>query len=620
MTTDAETFAGLGLPDVLLQTLTELGYEKPSAIQARAIPVLMTGSDLIGQAQTGTGKTAAFALPLLASLDPEQRKPQALILTPTRELAMQVAEAFQRYSAKMPNCKVLAVYGGQGMRDQLRDLSRGVQVVVGTPGRLLDHLQRKSLDLSALKWVILDEADEMLRMGFIDDVESILSHTGGTQQTALFSATMPPRIKQIAERYLRDPQQVAIAAATRTNAAIEQCVVWVRGREKAAATARLLAVEHTDGVIIFTRTRESTTELADTLTSYGHAAAAISGDLNQAQREQTINLLKAGKIDILVATDVAARGLDVERLSHVINYDLPHDSDTYVHRIGRTGRAGRNGRAILLADPRERRQIRILEQATKQPLEVLELPTDEQLDERRRERFRLTLADHLHTGDADRWQGLLDALCSELDQTPDAVAAGLIGLLAQQHGLSRQLPSIAPVALRPERDREERPRRQDREDSPRRPREEAADVPMERYRLAVGRTHQVRVGDIVGAIANEAGIDSRHIGRITLRDDFTLVDLPAGMPSDMFEHLRAVRVRGHQLELRRWHEESDGGSDRPERSSQRPPRDDRPPRERTPRPRFGDRDQGAARERPPRAPRPANGGDGAPVRKLTLKR
>ncbi|MDX9874245.1 MAG: DEAD/DEAH box helicase [Spongiibacteraceae bacterium] len=597
MTTDAETFAGLGLPELLLQTVTELGYEKPSPIQARAIPPLLSGSDLIGQAQTGTGKTAAFALPMLANIDPEQRKPQALVLAPTRELAMQVAEAFTRYSANMPNCKVLAVYGGQGMRDQLRELSRGVQIVVGTPGRLLDHLERKSLDLSALKWVVLDEADEMLRMGFIDDVEAILGHTGGTQQTALFSATMPPRIKQIAERYLREPQHVVIPAATRTNAAITQQVVWVRGREKPIATARLLAVENCDATIIFARTREATTELAEVLSGYGHATAAINGDLNQAQREQTISLLKQGKIDVLVATDVAARGLDVERISHVINYDMPHDFDTYVHRIGRTGRAGRNGKAILLADPRERRQIRMLEQATRQPLQELTLPTDDELDAARLERFRLSLADHLPTGAVERWQPLLNTLCEELDQPPAVIAAGLVGLLAQQQGLTRKLPNISPVNMSAERPRRER--------DPSRPRRELpADVALERYRLAVGRTHQVRVGDIVGAIANEAGIDSQHIGRIQLHDDFTLVDLPAGMPGDVFEHLRGVRVRGRPLELRRWHDEPGDHRPRRERSEQRPRRE------------GGD-------ERPRRAAagggRPQAGAS-APVRRLSLKR
>ncbi len=532
------TFAGLGLPDTLLSTITRLGYEKPSPIQAQAIPVLLEGRDLIGQAQTGTGKTAAFALPILATINPEHSQPQALILAPTRELAMQVADALTTYSENVGNCRVLAVYGGQSMRDQLQALRQGVQIVVGTPGRLLDHLERKSLDLSALKWVVLDEADEMLRMGFIDDVEAILGHTGGVQQTALFSATMPPRIKQIAERYLKDPQQIVIPAATRTNASIEQRVLAVRQRDKAAAVVRLLASEDCDATIIFTRTRESTVELADFLTGFGHAATAINGDLSQAQREQTIALLKQGKIDVLVATDVAARGLDVERISHVINYDLPMESDTYVHRIGRTGRAGRSGKAILLADPRDRRQIGFIERATRQPLLPMELPTDDELRALSEQRFRLKLADHLHSGDSSRWQPLLNELCQEMDVGTDVIAAGLIGLLAQQQGVARKLPAVHAVS-------DERAPRE------RKPREqvETHGGPMVSYRIAVGRAHRAQVGDIVGAIANEAGLNSGQIGRIQLYETFSTVDLPGDLPANLIQQLKAVRVRNQPLEI-----------------------------------------------------------------------
>jgi len=542
-------FSSLGLPESLLNTLTRLGYEKPSPIQAQSIPALLSGRDLIGQAQTGTGKTAAFALPILAGLSNTStmaQSPQALVLAPTRELAMQVAEAFQRYSENLGHCRVLAVYGGQSMRDQLRELKRGVQIVVGTPGRLLDHLNRNSLDLSALRWVVMDEADEMLRMGFIDDVEAILAHTGGNQQTALFSATMPPRIKHIADRYLREPERVTIPAATTTVAAIEQRVVWVRQREKSAAVLRLLAAEDFDAVIIFTRTRESTSELAEQLSNAGYAATAINGDMNQAQREQTISLLKQGKIDILVATDVAARGLDVERISHVINYDLPHEFDTYVHRIGRTGRAGRSGKAILLADPRDRRQIRALEHTTRQPLQALDMPSDEALLQRRTDRFRQKLAERLGHADGAAWHALAEELRSELGQTVTDLAAGLLALMADQHGLNAKLPPApSPVNVNGSFERSPRDPSQRRE----RMRGDA-NAPTERYRLAVGRSHQIKVGDIVGAIANEAGIDSALIGRIQLFDDFSTVDLPQGMPKDVLQHLQTVRVRNHPLSPR----------------------------------------------------------------------
>ena len=550
---EATDFSSLGLPETLLNTLNSLGYQKPSPIQAQVIPAFLGGRDLIGQAQTGTGKTAAFALPILAGLDNTLARPQALVLAPTRELAMQVAESFQRYSANLNRCRVLAVYGGQSMRDQLQELRRGVQIVVGTPGRLLDHLNRKSLDLGALRWVVMDEADEMLRMGFIDDVEAILAHTGGTQQTALFSATMPPRIKNIADRYLREPERIVIPAATTTVSNIQQNVVWVRQREKSLAVSRLLAAEDFDATIIFTRTRESTTELADHLVDAGHAAQAINGDMNQSQREQTIALLKSGKIDILVATDVAARGLDVERISLVINYDMPHEFDTYVHRIGRTGRAGRSGKAILLADPRDRRAVRMLEQSTRQPLQPLELPSDAEIRQRRNDRFRQTLAEKLGHADITSWRPLLEELSNELGQSVDELATGLLALLAEQQGLNAKLPSApAPVNFERQergernagnpRDRSERPPRRERGES---------NVPMDSYRMAVGRAQQVKVSDIVGAIANEAGISSSHIGRIQLFDDFSIVDLPQGMPNDVFQQLKNIRIRGHVMNISR---------------------------------------------------------------------
>lgn len=572
--TDAPTFAGLGLPESLLETLNELGYQQPSPIQAQAIPALLAGRDLLGQAQTGTGKTAAFALPILSGLDNTQAKPQALILAPTRELAMQVAQSFERYSEKLGHCRVLAVYGGQSMRDQLTALRRGVQIVVGTPGRLLDHLNRKTLDLSALRWVVMDEADEMLRMGFIDDVEAILGHTGGGQQTALFSATMPPRIKNIADRYLREPEHIRIAAATATVASIDQYAVMARQREKPAALARLLAAEDFDAAIIFCRTRESTTELAELLSEQGHACTAINGDLGQAQREQTIQLLKQGKIDILVATDVAARGLDVERISHVINYDLPNDPDTYVHRIGRTGRAGRSGRAILLVDPRDRRALRGLEQATRQPLKILELAGDDELHQLRRDRFRQQLAERLANAPAGDWQALAGDLGAQLQQSPEQLAGSLLALLADQHGLNAALPP-APKAV-PTEVRDKRPRREFEERSERgegRKQRPLPDQSLERYRLAVGRSHQIKVGDIVGAIANEAGIDSNYIGRIQLYDDYSTVDLPPGMPREVLAHLKTVRVRSHPLNISRHAEGDAPPAARPPRREERPRRE-----------------------------------------------
>jgi ATP-dependent RNA helicase DeaD len=574
---EATDFSSLGLPESLLNTLTTLGYEKPSPIQALVIPAFLAGRDLIGQAQTGTGKTAAFALPILAGIDNALPKPQALVLAPTRELAMQVAESFQRYSANLSRCRVLAVYGGQSMRDQLQELKRGVQIVVGTPGRLLDHLNRKSLDLSALRWLVMDEADEMLRMGFIDDVEAILAHTGGTQQTALFSATMPPRIKNIADRYLREPERILIPAATTTVSNIAQHVVWARQRDKPLAVARLLAAEDFDATIIFTRTRESTTELADQLVECGYSAQAINGDMNQSQREQTISLLKAGKIDVLVATDVAARGLDVERISLVINYDMPHEFDTYVHRIGRTGRAGRSGKAILLADPRDRRSVKMLEQSTRQPLQELELPTDGEIKQRRSNRFRQTLAEKLGHADMTSWQPLLEELRNELGQTVEELATGLLALLANQQGLNAKLPP-APQAVSFDRGSERSSERSSGERSSERgprterpPRRESA-IPMDSYRMGVGRAQQIKVSDIVGAIANEAGINSSNIGRIQLFDDHSIVDLPQGMPKDILQQLKSVRVRGHMMNLSRTGESENGANPSPAPSATAAPR------------------------------------------------
>ena len=378
MSTEPNTpllFVDLGLSAPVMASVTEVGYESPSPIQAATIPALLEGKDVLGQAQTGTGKTAAFALPILSRLKLDQKKPQALVLAPTRELAIQVAEAFQRYANKIPGFVVLPIYGGQGYAPQLTALKRGVHVVVGTPGRVIDHLDRGTLDLSELTTLVLDEADEMLRMGFIDDVEAVLKKTPPTRQVALFSATMPPVIRRIAQTYLRDPQEVTITAKTTTATNIRQRYWFVSGMHKLDALTRILEAEPFEAMIIFARTKLGTEELAQKLQARGLAAAAINGDVQQQQRERTIQQLKDGKLDILVATDVAARGLDVERISHVLNYDIPYDTESYVHRIGRTGRAGRSGDAILFVTPRERHLLRAIERATRQPITQMQLPS-----------------------------------------------------------------------------------------------------------------------------------------------------------------------------------------------------------------------------------------------------
>ncbi|MDB5841501.1 MAG: box helicase [Herminiimonas sp.] len=567
-------FSELNLSEPLLRVLTELGYETPSPIQAATIPLLLSNRDVLGQAQTGTGKTAAFALPVLARIDIRQTAPQALVLAPTRELAIQVAEAFQRYATHIPGFHVLPIYGGQSYGPQLSALRRGVHVVVGTPGRVIDHLEKNTLDLSKIKTLVLDEADEMLRMGFIDDVEAILQKTPASRQTALFSATMPSAIKRIAQTYLRDPAEVTIAAKTGTADNIRQRYWLVSGMQKLDALTRILEAETFDGMIIFARTKLGTEELAGKLQARGFSAAAINGDIAQQQRERTIQQLKDGKIDILVATDVAARGLDVERVSHVINYDVPHDPESYTHRIGRTGRAGRSGEAILFIAPRERNLLKAIERATRQPISMLELPSIETVNDVRIARFKDQISEALAEGGLETFQSLIEDFERERNVPAIEIAAALAKLARgdvpllldknkrEPHGERARPDDKAADTGRFERagrgDRAESFERQARADQtgrPAFPRKERMDrkpdAGMQTFRIAVGHAHGVKPGNIVGAIANEAGLDAKYIGRIEIFDDYSLLDLPDSMPEELLGHLKTVWVAGQQLRISR---------------------------------------------------------------------
>ena len=544
--TPTTTFSDLGLPEPLLRALADVGYESPSPIQAATIPPLLAGRDVLGQAQTGTGKTAAFALPAMARLDPAQKSPQVLVLAPTRELAIQVAEAFQKYAAHLPQFRVLPIYGGQSYYPQLEALKRGVHVVVGTPGRVIDHLDRGSLDLSQLRCLVLDEADEMLRMGFIDDVETVLKKVPEQRQVALFSATMPAQIKRIAQTYLRDPVEIAIKAQTTTAANIRQRYWMVSGVNKLDALTRILEAEPYDGLLIFSRTKLGTQELAEKLAARGLSAAAIHGDVEQKQREKMVQSLKDGRIDILVATDVAARGLDVERISHVLNYDIPYDTESYVHRIGRTGRAGRSGEAILFVAPRERGMLGAIERATRQKLEPMQLPSVEVVNERRVAKFLDRIGEALASDKAPIFRELVERYEQEHNVPMGEIAAALAQLVQGKTPLLLQPPPPAPPRVE-----RERPQRAER--APHAPREHAprgeAEVGKQTFRIEVGHQHGVQPGNIVGAIANEAELEARYIGRIDIRSDYSLVDLPEGMPPELLEHLQKVRVAGRPLRM-----------------------------------------------------------------------
>ena len=572
-------FADLGLPESLLAALREVGYETPSPIQAATIPPLLAGRDVLGQAQTGTGKTAAFALPALARLEPAPGKPQVLVLAPTRELAIQVAEAFQKYAHHIPGFQVLPIYGGQSYGPQLHALKRGVHVVVGTPGRVIDHLERGSLDLSELRMLVLDEADEMLRMGFIDDVEAVLKKTPETRQVALFSATMPAQIKRIAQTYLKDPVEIAIKAQTTTAENIRQRFWMVSGVNKLDALTRIMEAEPFDAMIIFARTKLGTDELAEKLAARGFSAAAINGDVEQKTRERTIQRLKDGQIDVLVATDVAARGLDVERISHVLNYDIPYDTESYVHRIGRTGRAGRKGEAILFVAPRERGMLGAIERATRQKIEQMNLPSVDAVNERRVAKFLDKIEGALGSSDLSVFRDLVERYESEKNVPAVEIAAALAALVQGKTPLLLAKPVVPERTFetrsfeaRERTERPDRPKREPRERTPRDP--NAPDVAMKTYRIEVGYQHGAQPGHIVGAIANEADLESRFIGRIDIRDDYTLVDLPDGMPPELLEHMQTVRVASKPLRMK---PASDADIDAPKRKrSFGPPRGDKP--------------------------------------------
>ncbi len=545
--TPAGSFRELDLPSPLLTALEEVGYETPSPIQAQSIPYLIKGRDLLGHAPTGTGKTAAFALPLLARIDCSKAQVQVMVLTPTRELAIQVAEAFQRYAKHLKGFHVLPIYGGQEYGGQIRQLKRGVQVVVGTPGRVMDHMRKGTLKLDSLQALVLDEADEMLRMGFIDDVEWVLEQTPPERQIALFSATMPREIERIARRHLDDPYEISIKSKAATADTIRQRYWLVSGVHKLDALTRILEVEPFDALIIFVRTKTATMELAERLEARGYAAAGLNGDIVQKQREQIVERLKKGGLDIIVATDVAARGLDVDRISLVVNYDIPYDAETYIHRIGRTGRAGRQGDALLFVAPRERRMLKTIERATRKKIDPLELPSTEVVNNKRIAAFKQSISDTLAAGELDFMLGLVDQYQQEHDVPALEIAAALAKMTLGDRDLL--LPPDRPQKRVDRRDeREPRSRREPRE---RKPRQREPEEGMERYRIAVGRQHGVKPGNIVGAIANEAGLDSQHIGHIDIQESFSFIDLPSGMPEDIFRDLQKVRVCGQMMRLSR---------------------------------------------------------------------
>lgn len=540
-------FADLGLSEAVLRALADVGYESPSPIQAATIPVLLSGADILGQAQTGTGKTAAFALPILSKLDLAQKEPQALVLVPTRELAIQVAEAFHKYAAHLRGFHVMPIYGGQSYTPQLNALKRGTHVIVGTPGRVMDHLERGTLSLKGVRFVVLDEADEMLQMGFVDAIESILSQAPKERQVALFCATMAPQIKRIAQRHLRTPQEIMIKSKTTTAADIRQRYWVVSGMHKLDALTRILEVESFDAMLVFVRTKQSTVELAEKLQARGFAAAALNGDLQQSQRERTVAQLKAGQIDILVATDVAARGLDVERIGHVVNFDVPYDTESYVHRIGRTGRAGRSGEAILFIAPRERNMLHAIERATRQPIETMTLPTVDDVNTKRVAKFKERIAAALTSEAATTYRAVIEEFAHETGVDIVDVAAAL-AQLAQ--GKTPLLLNAKRVAAEEERTQEAERAQDNARPAARRGRASRFD-PQEMYRLEVGSTHGVQPGNIVGAIANEARLDGSQINGIDIRGDHSFVRLPEDMPPAVLARLQRVRVKGQLLSISR---------------------------------------------------------------------
>ncbi|MFM7269527.1 MAG: DEAD/DEAH box helicase [Cyanobium sp.] len=551
-------FATFGLSEPLLEGLGAIGFHEPSPIQRAAIPELLLGRDLVGQAQTGTGKTAAFGLPLLERLDPEQRSPQVLVLTPTRELALQVAEAISTYASRLKGVKVLAIYGGADFRDQIQQLRRGVQIVVGTPGRVMDHMRQSTLDLSQLRSLVLDEADEMLRMGFIDDVEWVLEQLPQQRQVVLFSATMPAEIRRISQRYLREPAEITIRPKGADSRRIRQRFLMVHAPQKLAALERVLEAERSEGTIIFARTKAITLTVAESLEQKGHEVAVLNGDVPQAQRERTIERLRDGRVDVLVATDVAARGLDVERVSLVINYDIPFDSEAYVHRIGRTGRAGRSGDAILFITPRERRFLGGLERATGQPIEAMEVPSNATINQHRLDLLHKRLSDGLRSpAGSERERALLTEIVQrvarENEADPEALALAALQLCLRGAPLLLEGPETFHSPHPAREAAGERARSASADRGGRRPASDDAppESHMERFRLEVGWRDRIKPGNIVGAIANEAGLNGRAIGRIRIFDSHSTVDLPRGMPDDVFSSLKRLRVMNRELQISR---------------------------------------------------------------------
>jgi len=576
--TIASGFARFGFAPELLKALEAIGYQEPSPIQKAAIPELMLGRDLVGQAQTGTGKTAAFALPMLAALDPEQRKPQVLVLAPTRELALQVADAFNSYASHLPGVRTLAIYGGADFRDQIHQLKRGVQIVVGTPGRVMDHMRQGTLDLSSLRALVLDEADEMLRMGFIDDVEWVLEQLPEQRQVVLFSATMPAEIRRISQKYLNAPAEITIKQKAADASRIRQRFLMVHAPHKQAALERVLEAETSEGVIIFARTKAITLTVAESLEQHGYDVAVLNGDVPQAQRERTIERLKSGQVDVLVATDVAARGLDVDRISLVINYDIPFDSEAYVHRIGRTGRAGRSGDAILFLTPRERRFLGGMERAVGKPIEEMEVPSNATINQNRLDRMRTKLTNCLQTpASSEQERALLSEILQRVGQeqstSPEQLALAALELSlagkplllqgeenfqqVRQNGPGRDGGRDSGRDFGRDRSRGREMGREVGRDLGRgAPRGERPVGPpedhMERFRVELGWRDRIKPGNIVGAIANEAGLNGRSIGRIQIFDTHSTVDLPKGMPEEVFQGLRQLRVMNKPLQLSRF--------------------------------------------------------------------
>ncbi|MBN6067571.1 DEAD/DEAH box helicase [Aggregatibacter actinomycetemcomitans] len=549
MTETKMTFMDLGLPEFILNAVSDLGFETPSPIQQICIPHLLEGHDVLGMAQTGSGKTAAFALPILAKIDPNEKHPQLLVMAPTRELAIQVADACEQFMKYAKGINIVTLYGGQRYDIQLRALKQGAQVVVGTPGRILDHIRRGTLNLAELKAIVLDEADEMLRMGFIEDVETVMAELPEHHQTALFSATMPEPIRRITKRFMKDPQEIKIKATQQSAPDIAQSCWYVHGFRKNDALLRFLEVEDFDAAIIFTRTKTGTLDVTELLEKHGFRAAALNGDMTQQLREQTLDRLRSGSLDIVVATDVAARGIDIERISLVVNYDIPLDAESYVHRIGRTGRAGRSGRALLFVEPRERRLLRNVEHLIKKNIEEVELPNHEVLQACRRKKFKDKITTQLEHHDLELYRQLLEDMFTA-DQSQEDIAAAMMMLLQ-----GKQKLILPPDPVVEKKVRRERGERGDRRENPRSAERRGerkgygTPQPMDLYRIEAGRGDGVEVRHIVGAIANEGDINSRYIGHIKLYDDYSTIELPQGMPKELLQQFSKTRVLNKQMRM-----------------------------------------------------------------------